>query len=292
MLVACKSCHRQYDLSGMKPGEGIRCRCAARITVPESRPREAQVLRCSACGGKLRDKAATCDYCGSEIVPSDRHLGPACPECFARMPEAARFCCECGIEIHPEAIRTTREKAPCPRCRGQLVLRELEQGHYTECTACAGIWLDAQSFDRAIEKRDVTSLAAFLATSGSAGPAPSASRVEPVKYVPCPVCARLMNRKNFGGCSGVIVDWCKGHGFWFDAGEMERVISFVGAGGLDRARELEILHARQEIAHLEEQKRAVASSPGQAWPPFESRTTRTFDGALSDVFTFFSRLLG
>jgi hypothetical protein len=30
-----------------------------------------------------------------------------------------------------------------------------------------------------------------------------------------------MNRKNFGSVSGVVIDWCKGHGFWFDAEERE-----------------------------------------------------------------------
>jgi Zn-finger nucleic acid-binding protein len=42
-----------------------------------------------------------------------------------------------------------------------------------------------------------------------------------------------MNRVNFGKRSGVIVDVCKGHGTWFDAGELTRAIEFVARGGLE-----------------------------------------------------------
>jgi hypothetical protein len=45
-----------------------------------------------------------------------------------------------------------------------------------------------------------------------------------------------MNRRNFGGSSGVIVDVCSSHGLWFDLGELPRVLSFVEAGGLARAK--------------------------------------------------------
>ena len=52
-------------------------------------------------------------------------------------------------------------------------------------------------------------------------------------YIPCPECAGLMNRKNFGGTSGVVVDVCKKHGTWFDLGELPRVLAFVAAGIYD-----------------------------------------------------------
>jgi Zn-finger nucleic acid-binding protein len=52
-----------------------------------------------------------------------------------------------------------------------------------------------------------------------------------VKYLPCPVCSGFMLRKNFGGCSGIVIDWCKGHGFWFDGSELEKVMVFINSGG-------------------------------------------------------------
>jgi Zn-finger nucleic acid-binding protein len=57
-----------------------------------------------------------------------------------------------------------------------------------------------------------------------------------VRYLPCPVCHAMMNRKNFGAASGVVVDLCSKHGTWFDAGELPRVLAFVESGGLARVR--------------------------------------------------------
>ena len=45
-----------------------------------------------------------------------------------------------------------------------------------------------------------------------------------------------MTPRNFAGCSGVIVDECRSHGVWFDAGELARIMQFIREGGLDRAR--------------------------------------------------------
>lgn len=55
-----------------------------------------------------------------------------------------------------------------------------------------------------------------------------------------------MNRKNFGGASGVIVDVCPLHGMWFEVGELESVLSFVRQGGLARAERLRAERARHE----------------------------------------------
>ena len=60
-----------------------------------------------------------------------------------------------------------------------------------------------------------------------------------VRYIRCPSCGELMNRKNFGGTSGVVVDVCHLHGTWFDAGELPVVMAFVESGGLARARRLD-----------------------------------------------------
>lgn len=61
---------------------------------------------------------------------------------------------------------------------------------------------------------------------------------EPVRYRPCPTCDHLMNRKNFGGTSGIVVDVCALHGTFFDAGELPRVLEFVRRGGLVKAQQV------------------------------------------------------
>ncbi|MFY0540274.1 zf-TFIIB domain-containing protein [Nannocystis pusilla] len=61
-------------------------------------------------------------------------------------------------------------------------------------------------------------------------PAP-ASRESDVRYRECPRCREVMNRRNFGTISGVIVDECRHHGLFLDAGELEEVEAFLRAGG-------------------------------------------------------------
>jgi Zn-finger nucleic acid-binding protein len=270
MLIACKSCHRQYDVQGMAAGERVRCRCAELLVVPRETPRVARTLHCSACGGKIEAAARRCGYCASEIGAAERNLGPACPGCYARLAVGAQFCSDCGIKIEPEALRAVRAASSCPRCKGNLVTVELPSGQYTECASCGGIWLDAATFQSFVDKRDAAALAPIL------GSQPKAPRVEtpggpqPVKYLPCPTCGSLMNRRNFGGCSGVIVDLCKGHGFWFDAFELEKVVAFIGQGGLDKARELQIQRTKQEIERLERSRK----ERGQAYFPAAPRNPR------------------
>jgi len=51
-----------------------------------------------------------------------------------------------------------------------------------------------------------------------------------------PACGQVRNRRNFAEVSGVILDWCRAHGWWFDANELENAIAFLERGGLQRAR--------------------------------------------------------
>ena len=41
-----------------------------------------------------------------------------------------------------------------------------------------------------------------------------------------------MNRVNFARMSGVIVDACRGHGTYLDAGELHRIVKFIQSGGV------------------------------------------------------------
>jgi Zn-finger nucleic acid-binding protein len=77
--------------------------------------------------------------------------------------------------------------------------------------------------------------------------------LEKVCYLPCPVCRTLMNRVNFAHCSNVIVDVCRQHGTWFDRDELRRIVEFIQAGGLEKAR-------IKEIAELEAQRRQLESA--------------------------------
>jgi hypothetical protein len=56
-----------------------------------------------------------------------------------------------------------------------------------------------------------------------------------------------MNRKQFARGAKVVVDVCKGHGTWFDAGELPVVVEFVMNGGLERAEQKEIADQREKL---------------------------------------------
>jgi Zn-finger nucleic acid-binding protein len=60
-----------------------------------------------------------------------------------------------------------------------------------------------------------------------------------------------MNAKNFSGCSGVVLDWCREHGSWFDKSELQKIIAFIKSGGLRKARERE----RENLKDQEERLR-------------------------------------
>ena len=74
-----------------------------------------------------------------------------------------------------------------------------------------------------------------------------------------------MNRVNFGKVSGVIVDVCKLHGTWFDAGELTRVVAFAAGGGLERTR------AREK---LEQQRHARGEETGERGPCAVRRSSK------------------
>jgi Zn-finger nucleic acid-binding protein len=117
---------------------------------------------------------------------------------------------------------------PCPVCNLPLTAYRDGSGALFDCRQCGGQFVDHALVREMLKRQERVAL-------GDAAP-----KLPPVpdprnRYIPCPVCAQLMNRKNFGSISGVIVDICKNHGTFFDLGELPRVLAFVAGGGLERS---------------------------------------------------------
>jgi len=260
MLLACSSCHRQYDVGAFEPGERIRCQCGELCVVPRPRSRQAPMLHCSSCGGQLREGRRQCEYCSAEIRLTDRGLGPACPECFATTFAGARHCSACGVRLDPQSVLRALSSHSCPRCKRELSECTTVEARYVECLVCGGLWLSEELFQRVVDKHDSALAMAFLARGPSALPA---GTEPPLRYLPCPVCGQLMNRRNFASASGVILDWCRGHGWWFDAQELERVLEFIRSGGLERARRRTHEERRLELERLKRRAEAARSSAGE-----------------------------
>jgi Zn-finger nucleic acid-binding protein len=126
-----------------------------------------------------------------------------------------------------------------------------------ECESCGGEWVDADVFERLCAGQE--SRAAVLHQLEPENRTPSDGRV---RYRKCVHCGKMMNRVNFGRLSGTIVDVCRGHGTFLDAGELHAIVTFIDAGGLDRMREREIEDLKNEQHRLEELQRVQAHSTG------------------------------
>lgn len=63
-----------------------------------------------------------------------------------------------------------------------------------------------------------------------------------------------MNRVNYAGGSGIIVDRCRDHVVWFDRGELTAIVDFLESGGWERIRERERERLHEEVRSLESRK--------------------------------------
>jgi Zn-finger nucleic acid-binding protein len=133
--------------------------------------------------------------------------------------------------------------------------------HLRQCAKCEGLWADVDTFQRICTEQEKQA-----AVMGMPAPPAGPAGLEPVHYVPCPVCQQLMNRVNFAGCSCVIVDVCKAHGTWFDKDELRRVVEFIHAGGLEKSRAHQLTQIEDEQRRLQAMKTAGVALSFQQTP--------------------------
>ena len=197
------------------------------------------------CGAAAATDATLCEHCGARLATV------ACPACFGMMFLGQKFCPHCGAKADRTDASEPGIARPCPRCQTNLEAVKIGLSDVQECPHCEGIWLDAETLRQICA--DQEKQAAVLGL-----PSPPISNecvnVESqVRYLHCPVCAEIMNRVNFAGYSTVIVDVCREHGTWFDRDELRRIVEFIRAGGLDKARQREIenLNLDRRLASLD-----------------------------------------
>lgn len=119
----------------------------------------------------------------------------------------------------------------CPRCRKELKVVLQEDVEIDTCPECNGVWVDH------IEEKKALAMSPEVFTVDELHKLrkyyQSCGKVETVKYVPCPICDKLMQRKNWGSHSGIVVDKCYDHGSWYDEGELDKIREFVKLGGVE-----------------------------------------------------------
>lgn len=209
---------------------------------------QAETLNCPNCGAATSTDEPLCRFCGSRLATV------ACPSCFGMIFVDSKHCPRCGAAaVAPK--ETAADQSPCPRCKVKMKAVVIGSTNVSECEQCLGLWLDVVAFEKICVEREQQ--AAVLGTASPA-PANAVRETSKVNYVPCPQCSQLMNRINFARCSGVIVDFCKGHGTWFDRDEVSRIVEFIRGGGLEESRNREKEDIKEERLKLLEQQRTEA----------------------------------
>ena len=237
---------------------------------------DAYGLHCPNCGAAAEPAAGRCPYCQARLATV------SCPSCFTLGFEGAAFCHTCG------AARVRRQEdgvaAKCPACQSGLHRVEVGSTTLLECAGCDGIWVDADVFERLCAQRE--SQAAVLQRLA---PRSAVKAAAPVRYRPCLRCGKMMNRVNFGKLSGAVIDVCRGHGTFLDAGELHQVVTFIQDGGLARARTRSIEELKEEEQRLKElERKAVVerhASGGSTW----TASATWDDSGIADLINLITR---
>ena len=203
--------------------------------------------------------------------------------------KGSRFCAKCGAEAVRELVD---DAVPlhCPRCRETMQGMQLGTIRVSECAECGGLWLDPAVLQTLCNDRQQHS--DVIATL-SARAAPRNVIADVVRYVPCPTCAKLMNRTNFSHISGVIIDVCRDHGIWLDRGELEHIIQFVESGGLAKQREREIEQLAEENRRLRalESRSSTMAYQGEDMRPVRMRGASASEENMDGVLAALAGLL-
>ncbi|MBW2699256.1 MAG: zf-TFIIB domain-containing protein [Deltaproteobacteria bacterium] len=258
MLVTCSKCNRHVDTGSVAAGDVVQCSCGMGIMVPEG-PAAAGKMNCPACGAPVDPDLKNCIFCDTKLATV------ICPACFGAIFEGSKHCAHCGENLQQKkvVIHGDQTEHICPRCPNDPKLRvEVVAGFPLErCPECEGMWVDDDIVDRIYKDRENAPTVQSMTKSSKADVAATGGGLPvPEGYIKCPICDKMMNRKNFGRFSGVIIDICKGHGTWFDADELRRIMEFIAAGGLEKQAEREREDLRQELRWLKQKKNLEAVS--------------------------------
>jgi len=205
------------------------------------------VYNCPNCGAAATPESVRCAYCHSSLATL------ICSKCYGAIFIGMKHCPWCG-ENAAEGKPLAEATGKCPRCDVAFVLVKVSSRMLHECPTCGGLWVDNETLQAiCTDQEQQQAVMGFKPESAPATSAPAAQSGR--TYIPCPECNKLMNRRQFAGCSGVIVDWCKPHGTWFDRDELRQIVQFILDGGLNKSREREKFKLEEERQNLREEKR-------------------------------------
>jgi Zn-finger nucleic acid-binding protein len=158
--------------------------------------------------------------------------------CAAPLPPNSLRCEYCGtindIDLSEIAYHTTHETSKeriCPRCGTGLQSINLEVAEkflVEKCQKCRGLFLTRVNLKRCLRQSFSMSINYSLPDNINNVMGETDFQVTDLH---CPLYSQLMKRVNFGVKSGVVVDQCKEHSTWLDAGKLRHLMAWVKAGG-------------------------------------------------------------
>ncbi|NLT52533.1 MAG: zf-TFIIB domain-containing protein [Ignavibacteria bacterium] len=100
----------------------------------------------------------------------------------------------------------------CPVCKEPLIVLEYEKIETDYCANCGGMWLDTEELELLTENK-ISAAQIFH---------PVRKKIDEKTYN-CPRCSKIMDKKV--ALDNIIIDSCsRGHGYWFDKGELLEII--------------------------------------------------------------------
>ncbi len=154
-----------------------------------------------------------------------------CPVCSAPYEFGMEECEYCGHSFDIENLEEDfyvlderHEKRLCPHCNIEMLSIKVLQNYniiIEKCPRCSGMFFDMQEMENLLrllvkEKDEIVNR-----IDGS--DFKPVNFQDSVRYINCPVCGKQMQRICFEKDSGVVYDFCMGHGIFLDAGELKEL---------------------------------------------------------------------
>ena len=223
-----------------------------------------------------------------------------CINCSAPLPTNSVICHHCGsrndVDLHAATSHHVSESYSeriCPKCEIRLKAYNITVGEepnvkeveVDRCELCFGLFFDPGELEFLLT-HSVSNV--FHVNHELLGNINRESRIGKEKnvYRKCPVCSQFMVFKNYAKLSGVIVDFCKGHGIWLDGGELKHLMEWAKAGGM--------LHHQTSVAEQPKRKpvpnpvsySSTVHSSGRMGSRTDDSIVNLIEGAVRLLFKF------
>lgn len=167
-----------------------------------------------------------------------------CSHCSAPLPKSGIICNYCGtrndidLEEYEIVGDENNQKRSCPTCHIDMQTIDIGKEYsflIQRCESCYGIFFDNNELETLVKNSVKGSKNIDLVKLSQINQNPR--HIDIIVYKKCPVCQKMMLRKNYMKRSGVITDVCHEHGIWLDSGELRQILEWTKTGGAENIKE-------------------------------------------------------